>query len=72
MTQAQATIELFRDFDNQAVFDECQQLNLREPTLNFVVEFGGHEARIAFDLSADDVTNLLVLPASEKRPVRWM
>jgi hypothetical protein len=72
MAQAPAATNMFRNFDDPAVYKECLELNLLAPTLNFVVEFGGDEARIAFDLSSEDVTKLLEEKPSAKRPVRWM
>jgi hypothetical protein len=68
----QATIDPFRNFDEPAAFKDSQERNLRDLTRNFVVEFGADEARIAFDLSADEVRNLLKENLSSKCSVRWM
>jgi hypothetical protein len=62
----------FADFDDQETYDESQSRALEENTRNFVVEFGKHEAQIAFDLQADDIENLLKAERSLERPVRWM
>jgi hypothetical protein len=69
---AQTTADKFHNFDRAAVYQESLQRNLQEPTRSFVVEFSGDEARIAFNLSTDDVTNVLKEKPSAKWPVRWM
>lgn len=68
----QATVDKFDNFDDAAVYKESLERNLREPTRNFVVEFSVDKARIAFNLSTDDGTNLLKEKPSAKWPVRWM
>ena len=67
-----ATNDKFRNFDDPAVYKESQERNLRDPTYNFVVEFGAEDARIAFNVSTDDVSVLLKEKITGKRCVRWM
>jgi hypothetical protein len=64
--------EEFADFDNKPIYDERKALALDPNTRNFVVEFGKHEARIAFNLEADGIGNLLKEERSIERPIRWM
>ncbi|KAE9376988.1 hypothetical protein N431DRAFT_555275 [Stipitochalara longipes BDJ] len=68
----QATPDTFSDFDNADVYKDSLDHNLRDSTRNFVVEFGADEARIAFNVSTDGVSNLLKKKASSKLPVRWI
>jgi hypothetical protein len=69
---AQTTTDKFSDFDNADVCNQSLDRNLRDSTRNFVVEFGAYEARIAFDVSTEDVSSLLETERSPKLPVRWM
>jgi len=69
---AQATADTFLDFDDADVYTKCLDLNLRDYTRNFVVQFGANEARIACDVSTEGVSNLLKEPPSSRLPVRWM
>ena len=67
-----ATNDKFRNFDDPAVYKESQERNLNAQTYNFVVEFGAEDARIAFNVSTDDVSVLLKEKITGKRCVRWM
>jgi hypothetical protein len=62
----------FADFDDETIYGKSQARACLATTLNFAVEFGKEEARIAFDLSANDVQALLESSAPQGRPVRWM
>jgi hypothetical protein len=62
----------FADFDDGTIYAKSQARACLPSTLNFAVEFGKEEARIAFDLGADDVQDLLESSAPQGRPVRWM
>lgn len=62
----------FADFDDSEIYGQGLAKVLDESTRNFVVEFGKDEAKIAFNLAADDVKGLLETGLSEERPVRWM
>ena len=42
--------DLFRDYDDKAVFDEFEREAGSEKCQNFVVEFGADSARVARDL----------------------
>jgi hypothetical protein len=68
----QAIPDKFSDFDDADVFNDSLQRNLSDKTINFVVEFGADEARIAFDYSPEGVSSLLKKKPSTKFPVRWM
>ena len=64
---------LFANFDNEDVYKESLRRALNDNTLNFVVEFGKDEAKIAFDLDEQHVKSLLAEGSKPaKRPVRWM
>lgn len=62
----------FANFDVLATYDESLARVLDQTTRNFVVEFGRREARIAFNLGADDVKAWLASASPAQRPVRWM
>lgn len=62
----------FADFDNEHTYNESQKRALDESTRNFVVQFGGNGAEIAFDFQADGIEALLDDVAPAERPVRWM
>ena len=62
----------FADFDDETIYGKSLARACLPTTLNFAVEFGKEEARIAFDLSANDVQTLLESSAPQGRPVRWM
>lgn len=67
---------IFADFDKQVIYEASLERAGNENSQNFVVEFGKLEARIAFDLNADQVEELLDEPSTEaereRPPVRWM
>ncbi|KAF7951497.1 hypothetical protein EAE96_006806 [Botrytis aclada] len=67
---------IFADFDQQVVYEDSLDRARDENTRNFVVEFGKLEARIAFDLNADQVERLLDEPSTQaerdRPPVRWI
>ncbi len=74
-----ATTDLFEDFDQEPVYDRTQKRLLHPDARNFVVEFGQHEARIAWDLDFDNFEQLLKhedqgrrAERQAKRPTRWM
>jgi tRNA threonylcarbamoyladenosine modification (KEOPS) complex Pcc1 subunit len=69
---AQTTTDKFSDFDNADVCNKSLECNLRDSTRNFVVEFGADKARIAFDVSTEDVSSLLETKRSPQLPVRWV
>ncbi|KAI9644656.1 hypothetical protein NHQ30_006680 [Ciborinia camelliae] len=66
----------FADFDKQVTYEASLEIARNESTRNFVVEFGKLEARIAFDLNACQVAELLNEPSTEaereRPPVRWI
>ncbi|KAI1373624.1 hypothetical protein F4677DRAFT_428660 [Hypoxylon crocopeplum] len=63
----------FQDFDEQEIFQKAESHVTNEGSKNFVVEFGYKRARIAFDLSSDDVKELLEQDPDEKDyPIRWV
>ncbi len=62
----------FANFDNEQTYNESQKRALNEATRNFVVNFGANEAKIAFDLQADGIRDILYHVAPAERPVRWM
>jgi hypothetical protein len=72
MTSTTTTADKFSNFDDADVYNESLERNLRDATRNFVVEFGADEARIAFNVSTEGVSNLLKAKRSSKLPVRWM
>jgi hypothetical protein len=70
-----ATNSIFEDFDDPNVYNKVEGLLLSERARNFVVEFGAHEAKIAFNLPATKFERLVKQndpPRSADRPVRWM
>jgi hypothetical protein len=71
MTQTTAA-DKFSNFDEPDVYSESLERNLRDAARNFIVEFGPDEARIAFNVSTEGVSKLLVEKRSLKLPVRWM
>lgn len=62
----------FADFDDRQTYKDSQERALHESTRNFVVHFGAEGADIAFDVHADDVSDLLKTQPATDRPVRWM
>jgi hypothetical protein len=62
----------WENFDDRAVYERSLEQVLEESTLNFVVEFGKEEAKIAFDLSMEKTKGLLASDLPNERPVRWM
>ncbi|ATZ55154.1 hypothetical protein BCIN_11g04390 [Botrytis cinerea B05.10] len=66
----------FADFDQQVIYEDSLDRAGDENTRNFVVEFGKLEARIAFDLNANQVKRLLDEPSTQaerdRPPVRWI
>jgi hypothetical protein len=62
----------FADFDDAAVYQRCRDLAVDPQSLNFVVELGPVESRIAFNLRAGDIKDLLVPRGYHDRRVRWM
>lgn len=62
----------FADFDDKAVYEESKKHVLHPNTTNFVVEFGKEEAQIAYNVTADNVSELLTSERVPGRPVRWM
>lgn len=65
-------VTTFADFDDRDKYSQSLAKVLDESTRNFVVEFGKAEAKIAFNLAADDVKGLLKTGLLQERPVRWM
>ncbi|TEY68285.1 hypothetical protein BOTCAL_0121g00120 [Botryotinia calthae] len=67
---------IFADFDQQVIYEDSLDRAGDENTRNFVVEFGKLEARIAFDLNANQVKRLLDEPSTQaerdRPPVRWI
>lgn len=64
--------KMFADLDDETIYGKSQARACQAKTLNFAVEFGKEEARIAFDLSANDIQALLESSAPQGRPVRWI
>jgi hypothetical protein len=62
----------FADLDDKAIYDQSLVDVLSESTLNFVVDFGQQDAKIAFNVGAEEGERLLTAGLSKKRPVRWM
>lgn len=69
---ADSVFDKFRDFDDFDCYDDAARRTSDERSKNFVVCFGADEAQIAFDLVAQDVTDLLNAPARSAYPIRWM
>lgn len=68
--------ELFQDFDDPATYKEYMDKATSRFTSNFVVRFGADKARIATNLSDQDVDALVHQTAPGKGdqdlPVTWM
>lgn len=66
--------DLFRDYDDKAVFDEFEREAGSEKCQNFVVEFGADSARVARDLEEDDIRSILDAgsPPGDGNLIRWM
>lgn len=62
----------FRDYDDENVYIQSQELALDPSTRNFIVDFGKDSAQIAFNSSPEDVRRVLGERNSEERPIRWM
>ncbi|OAA59828.1 ADP-ribosylation factor [Niveomyces insectorum RCEF 264] len=66
----------FRDFDDQAVFDEViARCGRDEMALNFVVQFGADKACVASELTHGDIQRLLATPdlfPGDDMPIRWI
>ncbi|KAI1137032.1 hypothetical protein F5Y05DRAFT_389943 [Hypoxylon sp. FL0543] len=62
----------FEDFDLDEVFKKAQLHVTDENSTNFVVEFGYERARIAFNLSTDDMKEVLDQNPDEDYPIRWV
>ncbi|KAK6592992.1 ADP-ribosylation factor 1 [Botrytis cinerea] len=65
----------FADFDQQVIYEDSLDRAGDENTRNFVVEFGKLEARIAFDLNANQVKRLLDEPSTQAerdRPPQYL
>ncbi|KAI0197761.1 hypothetical protein F4808DRAFT_438058 [Astrocystis sublimbata] len=66
-------IAKFEDFDLEAVFRKATPHATNHDSKNFVVEFGPERARIAFDLDAASVEQLLKSPRDTNTyPIRWV
>jgi hypothetical protein len=63
---------LFRDFDNEAVFEDITASSTSAACKNFLLEFGPFKARIATDLTALDLETLSQKPRDPQCPIRWM
>ena len=66
--------DLFRDYDDKAVFNEFEREAGSEKCQNFVVEFGADSARVARDLEEDDIRSILDAgsPPGDGNLIRWM
>lgn len=62
----------FENYDDESVFERCQNKALDEGTHNFVVDFGRDATRIVFDVAAEEIQELLSASKDEKCPIRWM
>lgn len=62
----------FEDFDLEEVYDKVEGVAVDPRAQNFVVQFGPHKAKIAFDLEPDDFKDLLAWSEDDECPVRWM
>ncbi|RFU36044.1 hypothetical protein B7463_g357, partial [Scytalidium lignicola] len=63
---------LFRNYDDDLVYQESKARALKSTTHNFVVEFGKKEAQIAFDLDRPQIEHIFEAERSPARPGRWM
>lgn len=64
--------EKFEDFDREEVFAKVKQVAVNQKARNFVVQFGPHKAKIAFDLDTDEIKDLQAWTNDEECPIRWM
>ncbi|KAI1754988.1 hypothetical protein F4782DRAFT_527718 [Xylaria castorea] len=63
----------FEDFDLKEIFQKARPHAINLTSQNFVVEFGPERARIAFDLDAVDIEELLKGPRDvNEYPIRWI
>lgn len=63
----------FEDFDLEDVFQKATPHAVNPTSQNFVVEFGPEKARIAFDIDAVDIEELLKgNKDANVYPIRWM
>ncbi|KAK4695245.1 hypothetical protein P7C71_g2470, partial [Lecanoromycetidae sp. Uapishka_2] len=53
------TIPALHDFDDQSVYEHCEEAMLEAETRNFVIEFDSTEARAAINVEDDDMKRLL-------------
>lgn len=70
-----APLNIFQDYDLLHVFQETQELAVRNDALNFVLEFGAHASNIASNVHASNFKWLLestLHRRSSKTPARWM
>ena len=67
-----SVFDKFGDFDDPDCFAEAARRASDEKSKNFVVCFGAAAAQIAFDLSVQDVSNVLRAPARGGYPICWM
>ncbi|KAI0443131.1 hypothetical protein F4803DRAFT_516336 [Xylaria telfairii] len=66
-------IDKFEDFDLEDVFQKATPHTVNLTSQNFVVEFGPERARIAFDLDAVDIEELLKGSRDTNvYPIRWI
>ncbi|GAP90467.1 putative adp-ribosylation factor protein [Rosellinia necatrix] len=64
---------IFRDFDDEEVFDDATEHAGSINSKNFVVEFGPKKARIGFNLHPQEIKTLLESERDEKNyPIRWI
>lgn len=71
-----APLNIFQDYDLPHVFNDAQELAVRNDALNFVLEFGAHASNIASNVPSSNFKGLLestpLHRRSSKTPARWM
>ncbi|OTB01525.1 hypothetical protein M426DRAFT_323410 [Hypoxylon sp. CI-4A] len=64
--------DAFHDFDKDDIYQMAEDHVTNENSKNFVVEFAHEKARIAFDLTKENIDELLARNPDDSYPIRWI
>ncbi|CAK7203328.1 hypothetical protein SEUCBS139899_006059 [Sporothrix eucalyptigena] len=70
--ESEGLSDVFRDFDDRAIYDEAVDAAFAASASNFVIQFGDNKAEIACNLHENQVVQLLGKPRPLTTPVRWI
>lgn len=65
------TIPVFADFDDDAVYNQCERALLDRNTRNFVIQFDSRSANCALDLNKASIDELLAKEVCHLYPGSW-